>query len=452
MQYDDYDDDVPTTTSKKRCRVMSHVTVRAQSSRDCFEQVLRQAKDSDQVVRSSWLCHVEWIDDKNDSFREEEDEDHLQSQLESLAKQLLQVKRRLGPAAEKCAQESCGSTTASEQFVQARRACNPMESLGEGQGGGLNNMFMNRSAIKLANMDAMLDFCISHLLPEEKVFQFVDLCGAPGGFSEYLLRRCMASGVSCRGYGLSLVGSNEHGRATEWKLDNNIDYQESDGVRIQYRVCLGADGTGDIFHWGNIESVKSTIQRDDNSSTTKCEGGGVHLVVADGGFDAQRDAEDQEGIAQKLVVCEVAAALELLQPGGTLVLKCFGFQASVTRSVMHDLFAQFDRMIVVKPISSRPASAERYVVCRGFRGRGVEWSGPRWRDQMFLGRPSIDPGHKIMARYLNVLDRDFLTLNLKACYAVLNHLEAKCAGLAWGEQEGRLYLDIEAYKYAWNLI
>jgi hypothetical protein len=100
--------------------------------------------------------------------------------IKSLSRQLIQAKRRLWPAAERCA-KGAGSRPERE-FGEARRVCNPMEPLGEGNQGGLNQMFMNRAAIKLANIDAILGFALTQVSKEN--FFFADLCGAPGGFSE----------------------------------------------------------------------------------------------------------------------------------------------------------------------------------------------------------------------------------------------------------------------------
>jgi len=41
--------------------------------------------------------------------------------------------------------------------------CNLCGSLGEGRGGSLNTLFKNRSAIKLANIDALLGLTLTKL-------------------------------------------------------------------------------------------------------------------------------------------------------------------------------------------------------------------------------------------------------------------------------------------------
>jgi cap1 methyltransferase len=438
-----------------------------EAHRDYFDEVLGRHDGGLPPVISSWLRNVEWIGMAQPEGQAAISEE-LKLEIQVLSKQLIQVKRRLGSAAERSAEASHEDRkTSSQEFVEARRACNPYEVLGEGQSGGLNALFMNRSAIKLANVDAMIGFCLTRSHGSGP-FLFADLCGAPGGFSEYIISRYIASGMpSCRGYGMSLVGSNEYGCGLRWKLE---DFAHSGcGSEVHYKVCLGADGTGDIFHWDNVESLQTLIARDapNKSAENDNHPGKVHLVLVDGGFDAQRDAEDQEGVTQKLVVCEVAAALGLLRQGGTLVVKLFGFQTPVVRSVLRYLFHSFDNLTAVKPISSRPASAERYLVCVGFKGCPQGWNGPRWRDLMFLGyvgakeRESDDAVNGfegkmlLLEHYLSVFDRDLLSLNLKACYAVLSYLEAK------GMNGGNAYfhatstgnsVDVESYKYLWNLI
>ena len=347
------------------------------------------------------------------------------------------------------------------EFEQSRRACDPFEALGEGRDRGLNNhLFMNRSAIKLANIDALLGFCLTpttSTLDEDhnnciqndtdcsRTLVFADLCGAPGGFSEYIQWRCHSFGINaCWGYGMSLMGTNEQGSGLAWKLHDEA-YRDSRGMYTQYRICSGVDGSGDIHRWENVQHLQQMIHCDNTQQLYSLQPGKVHLVVADGGFDSQRDAENQEEVAQKLVVCEVAAALALLERGGIFVLKLFGAQTMVVRTVLRHLWLAFDSLVLVKPIASRPASAERYLVCAGFRGNPTGWDGRRWCSQMLLGQhchasdfPSTVANYQraqhALDQYLDEFDRDMLHLNLKACFAILSYLENKCQRLLLASQ------------------
>ena len=372
-----------------------------------------------------------------------------QTQIRAQMHQLNQIKRQLWPAAEHCGR--LDSQDVYFHFEHARRACNPLEILGEGRQGGLNTHFMNRSAIKLANLNAMLGYSLTRHNGKES-FVFVDLCGAPGGFSEYILQHCRQP--SCRGYGMSLIGHNEQGRGVNWRI----------GTTNNYQICHGIDGTGDIYNWSNVLALQSMILRDcmdPSFPKPSVERGKVHLVLADGGFDAQRDSEHQEELAQKICVCQASAALALLKSGGTFVMKMFGFQTTVIRTLMRNIWIKFDHMIVVKPISSRPASAERYVVFSGFKGTNASFDGSKWRDYTSpgdTGQRSCSDAEAKQSRHLNTyldaIDFDMVTLNLKTCVAILSHLQRRIRNSEHDDSEYETIaprIDIGSYAREWNL-
>jgi cap1 methyltransferase len=397
---------------------------------DCYDEVMKgHTLNVNGSVRSSWLQNIKWLS-MDDSTEIEpaaiplpadaaSQQVAMSTQMKALHHQLSQIKRRLWPASEDCSRAD--SQDPYVHFEQARRACNPLEVLGEGRQGGLNSLFMNRSAIKLANLNALLGFSLSRH-DGKGPFVFADLCGAPGGFSEYILQHCRHP--LCRGYGMSLVGSNEQGRGADWKIRNTNNYQ----------TCYGADGTGDIYNWENVLALQSMVRTDcaNTNASTCIEDGKVHLVLADGGFDAQRDSEHQEELAQKICICQAAAALTLLKEGGMFVMKMFGFRTAPIRTLMRNLMDAFDHIIAIKPISSRPASAERYVVFSGFKGTNNEFDGLKWRKYTFLGdtgRVALTDAKVKRARhldnYLDAIDLDMVNLNLKTCFAILSHLQSR---------------------------
>lgn len=454
----------------------------------------RNHRSEDHAVRSSWfptgaiqelqLFHgpasppfAEIRSDRETRRR------RLKDEVRTLTQQLGLVKERLGPASQACAEAvnhasfggasgadrtSSAFTNSHIEFDRARRLCNPFEVLGEGRRGGLNRHFINRSAVKLANMDYLLNWRLTQLPPGESSFRFVDLCGAPGGFSEYLIQRCQRRHVpACSGYGMSLLGSNEHGRGLDWKLEPFASLEN--GQYVSFQIVDGVDGTGDVFQWANVESLRSVLQVDSGTVggiTTTTTDRRAHLVVADGGMDAQRDTNHQEQVTQKLVVCQASAALALLQQGGTLLLKMFGWQTPVIRTLMHHLAHLFHSLVAFKPITSRPASAERYVVLTGFRGCPPEWTGPQWQSLVFLGHPdggALTPllqaptvARELLDRYLDDFDRDMLRLNLQTCHDILSRLERKANNdrTTKGDDhrsENTSQL-VGAYRSAWDLL
>lgn len=72
----------------------------------------------------------------------------------------------------------------------ARTRSNPYETIG-------SVIFLNRAAVKMANMDAVFDFMFTNpkkqdgspVLDKRDLLYFADVCAGPGGFSEYVLFR-----------------------------------------------------------------------------------------------------------------------------------------------------------------------------------------------------------------------------------------------------------------------
>jgi len=427
----------------------------SQTSNDLYDEILNQQDDG---YFDSWFRVRSQLFKTEMECETKSSDDALSDEIKSLSQQLMQVKRKLWPAAEKCA--VAWDTSPGEEFWRARSFANPMEALGECRHGGLNQMFINRSAIKLANIDAILDFGLSN--PNKGVsshFLFADLCGAPGGFSEYIMKRIRSkrSGCVCRGYGISLVGKNEHGNGTTWRLD---DFCESDNsFSINYKVHYGSDGTGDLYNWENVKCFREDIQRDLQEAMILQPK--MNLVVADGGFDAQRDSECQEELAQKLILCELAAALDLIGEGGTIVLKLFGCRTESIRMAMRSMYDFFHSMEFIKPVSSRPASSERYLILSGFKGLPTSWEGGQsWINDILIGR-CLQKETKLYSdvdSYLDKFDRDMLLLNLKACFAILSRLERKIAAKEISNsitkrqfREDHERINIKMYKHFWQL-
>ncbi len=280
-------------------------------------------------------------------------------------------------------------------FKRVRSACNPAEPLGSGS-------FLNRSAMKLANIDAVVSGLLA-LAPAggpgeaavaegdapalaggggtdgpcreakraprlsvgapggdtNKALLFADLCGGPGGFSEYLLRRRRQLGLPAKGWGISLreaaaaegAEARGGGEGAEedpcaWKLGHLRPWCDvsvstpggaeappaapessgrsgaASGTRtaastvaaeasadadddvdaacplLQMRIDYGPQGTGDLTDEANVHGFVDTVL----ASTA---GRRLDSVVADGGFVAARDAQEQEALLSPLVHCEV---------------------------------------------------------------------------------------------------------------------------------------------------
>lgn len=127
--------------------------------------------------------------------------------------------------------------------------------------------------------------------------------------------------------------------------------------KTRLRVHAGEDGTGDICNVRNVAHMVARVGRQ------ACD-----LVTADGGFDFSHNYNTQEEVSTELVSCETFAALHLLRTGGHFVLKIYDVRADSTFRLIHLLRSLFANLYFVKPLTSRPANSEKYLVCIGFRG------------------------------------------------------------------------------------
>lgn len=92
------------------------------------------------------------------------------------------------------------------------------------------------------------------------------------------------------------------------------------------------------------------------------------LVTADGGFFRDKTSSDTEELDTfRLLLAEVIMALRIQAPGGNFLLKIYDMATYSTIGLVSILAHCYSNSYVYKPMTSRNASSEKYVVCKGFR-------------------------------------------------------------------------------------
>lgn len=183
---------------------------------------------------------------------------------------------------------------------------------------------------------------------ELAAFAFADICGGPGGFSEYLLWRT-ATFAQVHGYGISL-----RDEGCDWKLpaippppslkDPTTDITTSPpgAPHVSFEISYGADGTGDVYALANVHHFRDLVLQHHPL--------GVDLVVADGGFQDARDRTNQELVMTRLVIAEVLAMFSVLKAGGSFVCKTFEVATPAMLQLVWLLHQCFEKIAVVKPV------------------------------------------------------------------------------------------------------
>lgn len=184
-----------------------------------------------------------------------------------------------------------------------------------------------RSAFKLLHVDEAYGIL-------NGVQRAVDLCAAPGSWSQVLSRKLYDT---CE--------TDDEKAAVKIIA---VDLQAMAPIRgiLQLQGDITKQSTAEaiIGHFGGNEKAQ--------------------LVVCDGAPDVTGVHEMDEYMQHQLLVAALSIATCVLETGGTFVAKIFkGNATSLLSSQMQIFFKKFD---IYKPPSSRPSSIEAFVVCSDF--------------------------------------------------------------------------------------
>lgn len=241
------------------------------------------------------------------------------------------------------AQKTVFDNLGADDMRNARTRSNPFETIGSG-------IFLNRAAVKMANMDALFDFMFTEpvdedgtpLVKENELLYFADVCAGPGGFSEYVLWRKQ---WHAKGFGFTLQCEND------FKLDKFLA-----GHPETFDTYYGIKGDGNVYDPENIESLTEYILK----QTTV----GVHFMMSDGGFSVEGQENEQEILSKQLYLCQCLTALSIVRVDGHFVTKLFDLFTPFSVGLIYLMYKCFKQISIVKPNTSRPANSERYLVCK----------------------------------------------------------------------------------------
>lgn len=228
-----------------------------------------------------------------------------------------------------------------------------------------------RSAFKLIQLDEQFDLF-------NGVTRVVDLCAAPGSWSQ-VLSRTLIKGES---FGRRAW---EEKQERERKIVLGKDEDEEKGkkkgelkpregvkiVAVDLQPMASLEGIttlkGDITHPSTIPRI---LQALDPETYKPDEGAGesgsnpVDLVISDGAPDVTGLHDLDIYIQSQLLYSALNLALKILKPGGKFVAKVF--RGRDVDLIYAQLRCFFSSVHCAKPRSSRASSLEAFVVCQGF--------------------------------------------------------------------------------------
>ncbi|KAM3876766.1 cap-specific mRNA (nucleoside-2'-O-)-methyltransferase 2 [Diretmus argenteus] len=258
-----------------------------------------------------------------------------------------------------------------------------------------------------------------NLLSEEALksgeLNTVHLCEAPGAFITALNH---------------YIKTSEHTRYCDWSWAANTlnPYHEANGGNTTIaddRLIantlpwwfFGSDNTGNLMNQKHLLELQGFVS---NMRS-------VDVVTADGSFDCQEKPDEQETLVASLHYCEATAALLLLNPGGSFVLKMFTLYEHSSVCLLYLLNCCFRSVSVFKPATSKAGNSEVYVVCRDYDGKEavrpllsklIRHYGPSLADREALFPNSLIPPsfleqHEQVCSYFHSLQVETIRENLR---------------------------------------
>lgn len=196
--------------------------------------------------------------------------------------------------------------------------------------------FRARSAYKLIQIDEKYNIF-------NNVTRAVDLCAAPGSWSQVLSARLIGSADRYQG-----LANGEEQNCGETPLIVAIDLQEMapiDGVNIL---------KGDITSKRTVDQILEYFQ-----------GKKADLILCDGSPDVTGLHDIDEYIQNQLLISSLSITSKLMRKGGTFIAKIFRGE-NISR-IYQQMFYYFELVDCCKPESSRNSSLEAFIVCRFFK-------------------------------------------------------------------------------------
>lgn len=143
----------------------------------------------------------------------------------------------------------------------------------------------------------------------------------------------------------------------EGTTENPKPLKDSYNLRANYpdNWIMGDGNNGDV--------MDPAVQRNFREVLPK-----VDLYTSDIGFDVSIDYNEQETIHSPVNLGQVVSGLIVLKKGGTLITKQYTYFTGFTISLMGYLTRYFEKLYVVKPLTSKPDNSETYLVGIGFTG------------------------------------------------------------------------------------
>ena len=235
-----------------------------------------------------------------------------------------------------------------EEWDKMKKIANPYELIHSS-----NNKEKKEKSISKFNPLSRSFFKLAEILKKYSILDsknisltMAGIAEGPGGFIETILYYRKLHNIKYRDnlYGITLFPNNKY--IPNWKKIND-KYK-------RYNICTEY---GDIYDINIINNFKSKF------SNNKAD-----IVTADGGFDYSVDFNNQELVSSRILLSEIVLCFNIQKINGTFIIKFFDFFNNITIKLLYLIYMHYEKFDIYKPLTSRPANSEKYIIARNFKG------------------------------------------------------------------------------------
>jgi hypothetical protein len=195
----------------------------------------------------------------------------------------------------------------------------------------------------------------------------------PGGFAQALIhyrkRNFPKQYERNKIVAMSLTGKQAYSKEKTRPLQGSKSFTQKKFLQLYsantgkvkiFRIFDGKDGTGDLTTPDNLKAFAELFAKEK-----------ANLMTGDGSvFPPEHDPRgmEQERGNTHLIFSEVFTALAVQKVGGNAVIKFFDTDTHASADLLYLLWRHYENVALVKPVTSRPQSNERYAFCQKFQG------------------------------------------------------------------------------------
>ena len=119
------------------------------------------------------------------------------------------------------------------------------------------------------------------------------------------------------------------------------------------------DTNGDITNFDTLTTIiKNVLKKFKN---------GVDIYSSDGGFEFKNYC-NEENEYSKLLLSQIYLGLNILSKNGSMIIKLFTFLNDETIHLIGILSYLFEKVYIVKPLTSKSYNSEAYISCKTYNG------------------------------------------------------------------------------------